>query len=80
MQEGAASSEHPAWPGTFRPPSSLEQVPVGCSDEMPLDVVARMSGCADGRTLVIDDGRLVRLVSPLMLLGALELALSPRRY
>ena len=52
----------------------MEQVPVARSDEMLLEVVARMSGCTDGRALVIDDGRLVGIVSPTDVSRALELA------
>ncbi len=42
----------------------FDDVAVARSDEMLLDLVGRMSGCGDGRALVIDDGRLVGIVSP----------------
>ncbi len=52
----------------------IEQVPVARSDEMFLDLLARMSGCADGRALVVDDGRLVGIVSPTDVARTLELS------
>ena len=52
----------------------MEQVPVARSDEMFVDLVARMSGCADGRALVVDDGRLVGIVSPTDVARTLELS------
>ena len=51
----------------------MEQVPVARSEEMLLDLVGRISGCADGRALVIDNGRLVGIVSPTDVARTLEM-------
>ena len=51
----------------------MEEVAVARSDEMLLDLVGRLSGCGDGRALVIDDGRLVGIVSPTDVARALEI-------
>ncbi len=53
---------------------ALDRVPIARSDEMLLDLVTRMSGCADGRAVVIDDGQLVGIVSPTDVARALEVA------
>ncbi len=52
----------------------MEQIPVARSDELFLDLLTRMSGCADGRALVIDDGRLVGIVSPTDVARTIELS------
>ena len=52
---------------------SMGDVTVARSDEMLLDVVGRLSGRGDGRALVIDDGRLVGIVSPTDVARALEI-------
>ncbi len=58
----------------------MSEVAVARSDEMLLDLVGRISGGGDGRALVIDDGRLVGIVSPTDVARALDLgALGGRR-
>ncbi len=52
----------------------LEDVPLAHPDEMLLDLVGRMSRCADGRALVMDGSRLVGIVSPTDVARALEVA------
>jgi Zn-dependent protease/CBS domain-containing protein len=42
----------------------VDEIPIVRPDELVSDVLVRMSGCADGRALVMDDGRLVGIVSP----------------
>lgn len=42
----------------------IDEIPFVRPDELVSDVLARMSGCADGRALVMDDGRLVGIISP----------------
>ncbi|SDQ73075.1 site-2 protease family protein [Thermostaphylospora chromogena] len=42
-----------------------EEVPVAREDEPLVDLLPRMSGCADGRAVVLDpDGRLIGLITP----------------
>ncbi len=42
----------------------LSEVPLADPDEAVVDLLERMAGCADGRALVLDGGRLVGIVSP----------------
>lgn len=44
------------------------------SDESLADVVERMSSCADGRVLVVDEGRLVGMLSPADVTRRMEIA------
>jgi CBS domain-containing protein len=41
-----------------------EDVPVARPDDLLSDVLDRLSGCADGRAVVLDDDHLVGIVSP----------------
>lgn len=41
-----------------------DELPIVGPDEPITDVLARMNGCADGRALVIDGGRLAGIISP----------------
>ena len=50
----------------------IENVPVTRSEAMLLDLVGEMVGSPDSRALVIDDGRLVGIVSPTDVARALE--------
>ncbi len=56
----------------------MGEVTVAHPDEMLLDLVGRMSRCGDGRALVIDDGRLVGIVSPTDVARALEVGALER--
>lgn len=40
------------------------EVPVAAPDEPLADLLGRMAGCADGRALVVEGGRIVGIVSP----------------
>lgn len=51
---------------------ALEDVPVVQPDDLLSDLLPQMSGCSDGRTLVMEDGRLVGLVSPTDVMRRLE--------
>ncbi|NEE04437.1 site-2 protease family protein [Phytoactinopolyspora halotolerans] len=42
----------------------IADVPVIRPDELVSDILVRLSGCADGRALVMDGGRLVGIISP----------------
>jgi len=53
---------------------AIDDVPVTRSDAMLLDLVGEMAGSPDRRALVIDDGRLVGIVSPTDVARALEMA------
>jgi Zn-dependent protease/CBS domain-containing protein len=55
-----------AWP--------MAEVPVAAPDEPLADLLPRLSRATDGRTLVVDDGRLVGIVSPLDITWAVERA------
>lgn len=51
-----------------------EEVPTATPDEPLADLLERMRGCTDGRALVIDEGRLVGIVSPTDVARRLEIA------
>lgn len=59
----------------------VDDVPQVGPDEPLADLLPRMWGCADGRVLVVEDGRIVGLVSPTDVLRQMEVAElhSPRR-
>jgi Zn-dependent protease/CBS domain-containing protein len=42
----------------------LDEIPIVRPDELVSDLLVRLSGCADGRALVMEDDRLVGIVSP----------------
>jgi Zn-dependent protease/predicted transcriptional regulator len=50
------------------------EIPVGRPDEPLLDLLGRMSGCTDGRAVVLDGGRVVGVVSPSDVTRTLQLA------
>jgi CBS domain-containing protein len=52
----------------------IEEVPVVGPDEPLAGVLPRMAGCADGRALVVVDGRLVGLLSPTDVMRHMEIA------
>ena len=52
----------------------LNDVPTAGPDEPLAELLPRMSGCADGRALVLSDGRLVGIVSPTDVARTLERA------
>ncbi len=52
----------------------IDEVPVTRSDAMLLDLISRMARSGHGRALVIDDGRLVGIVSPTDVARALQRA------
>lgn len=58
----------------------LAEVPIVRSDAMLLDLAGQLSGCADGRALVIDDGRLVGIVSPTDIARAVELSAARKGH
>lgn len=41
-----------------------EEIPFGRPDEPLADLLPRLGGCTDGRALIVEDGRLVGIVSP----------------
>jgi CBS-domain-containing membrane protein len=52
-----------------------DQVPVARPDESLVNLLSRMSGCADGRAVVVDEaGRVVGVVSPRDISGAMATA------
>lgn len=51
----------------------LDEVPIARPDELVSDVLVRLSGCADGRALVMDNGRLVGIISPTDISRAISL-------
>lgn len=53
---------------------SLEDLPVVRPDEALADLLPRMRGCADGRALVVSDGRVVGIVSPTDVMRTIERA------
>lgn len=52
----------------------LDETPVVASDDELADLLPRMAGCSDGRALVVEEGRLVRIVSPTDVMRRLEIA------
>ncbi|AYY15746.1 site-2 protease family protein [Actinobacteria bacterium YIM 96077] len=42
----------------------LDEVPIVRPDDLVSDILGRLGGCADGRALVMDGGRLVGIISP----------------
>ena len=52
----------------------MDEIPVVGPDEPLADVLPRMAGCSDGRALVVEDGRLVGLLSPTDVMRHLEVA------
>lgn len=60
----------------------LDDIPVVEPSEPLADLLPRMAGCSDGRALVVDDGRIVGLVSPADVMRRMELAdlRSPRDH
>lgn len=50
----------------------IERVPLANPDDLLVDVLPRMTGCADGRALVMADGALVGIVSPTDITAILE--------
>lgn len=42
----------------------IDEIPIVRPDEVASSVLSRLGGCADGRALVMDDGRLVGIISP----------------
>lgn len=52
----------------------LAEVPVAAPGELLLDLLPRRSGCSDGRVLVLQDGRLVGIISPSDIARTLDLA------
>jgi Zn-dependent protease/CBS domain-containing protein len=59
----------------------LDDIPVVEPDDPLAEVLPRMAGCTDGRALVVEDGRLVGLLSPTDVMRQLEVAelRSPRQ-
>lgn len=53
---------------------SGEDLATAGPDEPLADILERMSGCADGRVLVVDDGRLVGMITPADVTNRLEIA------
>lgn len=51
---------------------ALDDVPIARPDDPLADLLPRMSGCSDGRALVMDDGQLIGLVSPTDVMRRLE--------
>jgi Zn-dependent protease/CBS domain-containing protein len=51
----------------------VDEVPIVRPDEFVSDVLVRLGGCADGRALVMDDGRLVGIISPTDISRAISL-------
>lgn len=52
----------------------MDEIPVVNPDEPLAGVLPRMAGCSDGRALVVEDGRLVGLLSPTDVMRHLEVA------
>ncbi len=50
----------------------VDEVPTARPDEPLAELLPRMAGCADGRALVVDDGRVVGIVSPTDIAHQLE--------
>ncbi len=50
----------------------IDEVPVVSADELATDLLTRMTGCPDGRALVVEDGRLLGMVSSRDVMGHLE--------
>lgn len=59
----------------------VDDVPVVGPDEPLTDLLPRLRGCADGRALIVQDGRTVGLVSPTDVMRQMEVAelRSPRQ-
>lgn len=62
---------HRSLHGVACPP---DEVATASPDEDLVDVLPRMSGCADGRVVVVDDGRVVGILSPRDVARELEIA------
>lgn len=52
----------------------LDEVPLVSPDDPLSDLLPRMAGCSDGRALVVEDGRIVGLVSPTDVMRQLDVA------
>lgn len=52
----------------------LDEVPVVGPDDPLAELLPRMAGCADGRALVVEDGRIVGIVSPTDVMRQMEIA------
>jgi hypothetical protein len=52
----------------------LPETPVAASSELLSELLTRLNEAADGRALVVDDGRLVGIVSPTDVSRAIEQA------
>jgi Zn-dependent protease/predicted transcriptional regulator len=52
----------------------LDETPVVAPDDKLADLLPRMAGCTDGRALVVEEGRLVGIVSPTDVMRRLEIA------
>ena len=52
----------------------LEEIPAADPREPLVDLLSRLSGCTDGRAVVLDDGEVVGLVSPSDISRAIQLA------
>jgi len=55
----------------------MAEVPTARPEERVLDVMDRMSGCTEGRLLVLRDGELVGLLAPADISRALRLGVVP---
>ncbi|HEX6338126.1 MAG TPA: site-2 protease family protein [Jiangellaceae bacterium] len=42
----------------------IDEIPIARPDELVSELLVRLGGCADGRALVMDDGRLIGIISP----------------
>jgi Zn-dependent protease/CBS domain-containing protein len=55
----------------------MREVPTAQPEERVLDVLDRMSGCTEGRLLVVRDGQLLGLLAPADISRALRLGVAP---
>ena len=52
----------------------VSEIPLARPDEPLLDLLPRLEGCSDGRAVVLDDARVVGVVSPSDVARTLQLA------
>jgi Zn-dependent protease/CBS domain-containing protein len=52
----------------------MDDLAVAAPDDMLVDLLPRLGQCADGRALVLDEGRVIGIVSPTDIMRTLELA------
>lgn len=51
----------------------VDEIPTASPDEPLVALLPRMTGCSDGRALVLEDGRVVGIVSPTDVARRIEL-------